>query len=368
MTETFKLPSNATKKVILDKYNELLDAFRAKAKALELAHKQQGEAARHADRVALADAGDVTVLGAVERVDAFRSEISSALSELRLNLGTEAERLVTLRRAVTLQEARLEELHEIEAAADAMQQLSALYDERRSELEAASAARLKAMTVEFDEKKATLSAALTKAREEASAENTQRKAAQKADDADRKQAREREEAEYIYARDRARRLDQDAFDEKRVLQEKALADKVAKVSAELLTREAELNEREAATGKLEQQVAGFDKAVEREVKAATSQLKKQLEDDFAHRSEVAALERGWEVKLLQQTIAHLEASLETAAAKEVALREELTAAQTRVNAIATAAIDGAASQSAFRSVNKIALEQARRPEGTSDKG
>jgi len=56
-------------------------------------------------------------------------------------------------------------------------------------------------------------------------------------------------------------------------------------------------------------------------------------------------------------------SIESQDQKTEQLRLELEAARKQVNQVATKAIEGASVSKAFHSVNEIALEQARRPDG-----
>lgn len=107
----------------------------------------------------------------------------------------------------------------------------------------------------------------------------------------------------------------------------------------------------------------FPKTLEKEVAVARKEAAAEVEKELGGQAHVTTVERDWEKKMLGEKITHLEGVVEFREKEIEQLKGELNTAQQRVQQIADKAVEGASLSQAYRSVNKIALEQARKPEG-----
>jgi uncharacterized coiled-coil protein SlyX len=381
----FRLNANAKKQDIIDQYKRLLDAHTKAVKEGAEARKQLTEMERRMEEQVADLASEATVSSVVENLGKMRGQLGATLNDLTDQMSAQAEKLEGLGRAVAVQEARLKDLYDLEAAADALQKLTAAYEERKTEAEAQYEALMDELNsklearkteaeaeledrqaevhAELEEKQANLETAIEEQRAKWLEEKSRAKRESDEYKAETAKTREREEAEYVYSRDRARKLEQDEHDERRNALEKELVVLKEKAEQELAAREAAVAGREKRMGELEAKVEAFPKQLEQEIARVRKETAKELSDKAAHDAEIVDVERSWEKKNLEQRIAHLEQVVAERDKKIEHLGQELAAASAQVNEVAKKAIEGASLNRAFHSVNEIALEQARKPEG-----
>jgi len=343
MKSETKVSLAMTKKEIIEEYKRLLEAFNEEAAARKEADNRLSELEKEQEHEAL-DAGlEMTVDSILEGASRLRSLMGSTLNELGDKMTEQAERLETLNRAVKLQESRLKDLHEIEYAADTMGKLAAAYSQKTEELERA-----------FNTRKAGLEQEMEEAH-----------ARWKTEEEEIAKRREKEQAEYEYARDRTRRLDEDAYEEKRVAMEKELHSLREEAEKEIAEREAAIQLKEEEFQRMAAEIEGFSERLEAAVSRAREEATAELRKEMEHRASLTGVEREWERKSMEQTIAHLQEVNGSLEGKIQGLTAELVEARKQVNVIAEKAIEGASIAKAFESVNQIALEQARKPEKPS---
>lgn len=361
MKDPFKLQAGASKKELIDRYNELLAAYEQKVAEAKDSERARSGGARHEDRAALSAAKEATVRGVIDTLGQLRSQLGDTLNDLTARMSSQAERLEQLGRAIALSEQRLTELHDIEAAADTLEKLTTAYAERKQAAEAEFAARVSEMETTFAERQAALEKEIQVARAAAKDEQDRARREEAEVRAAQKKERAREETEYVYERDRARKLEEHAYQEKVAAQEKELRERREAAEKDLTAREAAVAAHEAELDELRQQVAAFPKSLEKAVADARKDAAQEVARDADQKAKLIAVERDWEKKVAAQKIAHLEETIADQRQKVEALRDEVAKAQVQVHDIAEKAIEGASHSAAFRSVNEIALEQARRP-------
>ncbi len=153
--------------------------------------------------------------------------------------------------------------------------------------------------------------------------------------------REREEAEFRYNKERGQRLEEAEHVDRKAALEKELRQLKEEQGRELGEREAALRTREQELERMAAEVAAFPERLERAVQKAKEEARAEAIKETEHQAALAQLERDWERKSLEQTIAHLE---EVKGALEKKLAEqatELREARKQVNAIAEKAVEGA---------------------------
>ncbi|MCU0664161.1 MAG: hypothetical protein MUC50_17765 [Myxococcota bacterium] len=374
MATTRPTRSKATAKdELIDQYQSLLDEHGTKVRELEAAKKKLTELEKKVQAEALDTAEQATVSSVISSLGKLRGQIGATLNDINDQMTSLAAELESYRRAAATQKARIEELYKIEVVADTLSKLVGSYEERRAEEESSFSERMAQMEAELEsrrttqekdlaEKKESLERAIAEQRTAWTVERDREKSATQEEKANKEKTRAREEAEYLYTRDRERKLEQDSYDENKKLAERELAEKMHAAEQSFTAREAALKERETRAGDLEKQVADLQARLSRECEAAAKSARQQAETAATQAAKLVDVERQWEKKVFEQRITHLEKSLEDKDKANIGLSAELSNAQAQVNDVAKRAIEGAALNKAYESVNRIALEQARSPE------
>ncbi len=357
MSDMFKISPADTKKVLIAKYEGLLGAYKRKAEELEAAQeeltrsqeRERTSAARTAQR-AVAEPESFSL-------DRTRDRLVGALDEVESSLQERAQQVRELDAAIAFKQSQLQELEDIDVAVDSLVKVMALYEERRDE-QAEIIARMRA---DFEDEH--------RERMSATREEFDTLRAQIDDERARTQReREREEAEYVYQRDRRRARDEDALQEQRDRERRDLEETSRTRLEALTTREAAVATAERELEDLRARAADADDQLERAVERSRQSALDEARREHEAQVRVLRLEGEWELKLARQQIEHLERGLEQRDAKLAEQRAQLDAASLRVQAIAERAVEGASLNQAFRSVNDIALEQARRPDPSTPRG
>jgi chromosome segregation ATPase len=374
MSAEFKVNQTMSKKELIDEYNRLLDAYKEKVAEVKEAARRRTETEKQSQTAALHVAREASVQSVVDSVGQLRGLMGKTLNDLTEKMSAAAERLDQLSKAIGLQEARLKELHDIEVAADTFRKLMDVYDQRRNEVEAMFSARTAEMEKAHAARKQAQEEESSARKELLAAEIDQTKAAWKQDQeavkkalaeekAQLKKEREREEAEYVYERDRARKIEEHQYLEKKTALEKQLKETKESTLKDLTERESAVAARETELDELNVRVEKFPATLQKEIEAAKKELKAVMDKEAQHQAALAAMERDWERKMHEQNVQRMEEILAGKEKQIAELQAQLTAALKNVQSIADKAVEGASHSRAFQSVNQIALEQARRPDG-----
>ena len=371
MTEEFRISTAMTKAELIEQHQRLLDAFQAKAKESEEARRKRAEAERQLESQAVRVAREATVAGVIEQLGALRGLLGKTLNDLTDKMTAQAERLESLNRAIQLQETRLKELHDIEAAADSLAALATAYEERRATTEADLSARVVALEEEqrvkerafeeqFTGRKLSLELEVQEARKRWEEERIAAEREQAEYQANLHKIRQREEAEYLYSRDRNRRIEEHQYQEKVAALGREFEERSAARDRALAERETAVAAREAELAELNRQVAEFPKTLERELERVRKEASTATAKDAQQRAELQSVQFQWEKRMLEERIAHLQEGVQSREEKLAELKTELGQALKQVQQIAEKTVEGASLTKAFQTVNQIALEQARR--------
>lgn len=360
-----KVSPNMTKKEIIEKYNLLLAEFEKEAAARKESADRLTALEKKKDREALDTGLQTTVDSALEGVGRLRALVGTTLNNLGDQMAEQAEKLMQLNQAITLQTARLKELHDIEYAADTISKLSAFYAEEKTKMEMEYAVRISDLEESyakrseesvklFNDQQAELKQAIT-------AERSQ----WKIEEEETIKNRERERAEYEYDRDRTRRLEEDEYTEKQATFEKELRLRQEEAEREIAIKEAAIRAKEEEFQRISSEVEEFPVRLEAAIlqaqKTAVAEVQKEMEQAAA----LVEVERNWERKSQEQTIKHLQDVNKSLEKKIQDLSTELRAAHRQINAIAEKAVEGTSISKAFASMNQIAREQAATQEKSS---
>lgn len=342
MTYQGRIKDTMTKKELIEEYNRLLDLFNQEVAARREDQSRAGQIERKQDRDAL-DAGlSATVDSVLEGAGRLRALVGTTLNDLADRMTGQAEKIERLNRAVALQEAKLKELHQIEHAADTMAKLASAYAEERARVESEFASRSRELEETHVRKAEELERAHAERQARLEREMAEHRAHWEQEREETTREREREEAEFQYNKERRRRLEEAEHADRKATLEKELRQLKEEQGRELGEREAALRVREQELERMAAEVAAFPKRLERAVQEAREEARAQAIKETEHQAALAQLERNWERKSLEQTIAHLEEANRALEKKLTEQATELREARKQVNAIAEKAVEGAA--------------------------
>ena len=329
---------------------------------VEQAKEQLTEAEKRVDDEALVIAEEASVSGVVDALSSLRHVVNTSFIDLSEKLTSQTQRLQAIDRAIELKESRLEELHDIDVAADGLAKLTRLYEERRAEAEAHFIARTAQMRAELTEERASLQVEIAQIRRQWETDRAEAKAQRQREAEHLVREREREQADYLYERDMTRKREEDDHAQRRATQERELAQERERVERDLAEREARIDEREQELRRLTERAASFPEEIEAIASRVEEETTEAVEREYEAKLQLARKEQEWEARMLTQSIGHLRETIEDLQAKIEEQKREISASGARVQHIAERAVEGASMSRAYSSLNDLAMEQARRPE------
>ncbi|MBN1423623.1 hypothetical protein JXA88_03615 [Candidatus Fermentibacteria bacterium] len=363
-----KVSLRSTKQELLEAYQEVLS--RQQEDEPTPRKKAEAEVKRREEIVASARA--TTVSGIVDSIGRLKLDVSTVLNDLSQKLMAQTERLEEIENAIAAETSRLSRLHDIDIAADTLEDLLRRHNEAETDF-----------TLRIDQRRAEVEEALTTAKAEfeewvaATREQLEEEMATTREAWERerqlheqdmkernerlKREREREAEEYAYGLKLNRQRADNEHAARLAAQEKELAAAREAHQREYADREASLERREAELADLRAQVESFPKQLDKAVTEARAFVKKEAEKEAKTAWDLREREILGEREVARLRIESLEAKVKEQAARVTELNRALDAASTKVQEIAVKAIEGAEGRKALSAVNEIALEQAKRP-------
>lgn len=329
MEEIVKPTMTNTKKEILEAYEELLNA------KLETETKQPKELEAQKEKSeTIKAATGFTPESVVKGLGSIKLDIANSIDKIEEGLLQEFQKLEKLQKALQYETENLEELYGIRANADAL-----------AVLITANKIKKEAFDTEMAQKKKTFDEDIISQQLVWEKEQKERKEQWKEEDEVRKKSLKREEEEYQYNLSSTRKKEEDAYQNQKETQERVLAETKAQVEKELNEREKTLAEREQEFEELKSKVAEFPILLNKEIEQAKHLLSEQLVTQFKFEKELFEKETVGENRLLQQTIASLEAKIKEQEQLITSLNKKTDTASEQVQSIAMKALESA---SAYR--------------------
>jgi hypothetical protein len=284
----------------------------------------------------------VTVDNVVQKISGLGLEVSRALAGISEKLSQEVELLASVREAVALERKELQQLHKIDVAATALDQLVQDYAREKQKLESEIAIQRSV----WEEEAAQV------ARERKEQEEGQ------------KRLRQREIEDYEYKKNLDRKKAQDKYEEELRLRDKKNQEQQEALEKDWQRREAAIKEREAEMAHLMKETAEFPARLLKETETAALQGRKDAEARLEQQIIGLKKDAETETRLAQLQVKTLEDALARNATQIAALEKQLADAKQQVQDIAVKAIEGASGARALSHINQIAMEQAKnRPQG-----
>jgi len=287
-------------------------------------------------------AENISVEAVVQRISGLGLEVAKALAGVSEQLTDEVRRLATVREAVALEKNALEQLHKMDIAATALDQMVQDYAREKQRLEVAITAQREIWVQER--------------------EGTERE--RKEQDENLRKQRQREFEDYEYKKTQERKKAQDKYEEEMRLLEKKNQERQEALEKSWQQREATLKEREAELAQLRKEVDELPARLQKEAQAAALQARRETEAKLEQQLLVLKKDAEAEKRLAELQVKTLEETLTRQTAQMAALEKQLVEAKQQVQDIAVKAIEGASGAKALSHINQIAMEQAKnRPQG-----
>jgi len=285
----------------------------------------------------------LSVEGVVQKLSGLGLEVSKSLADLADNLTTEVNRLGTAREAVEIEQKELEQLHKIDVAATALDQMVQDYSRQKEQLDAEIAAQRAA----WEEEKAQ-GERDSKEQEEAL-----------------KKQRQREIDEYEYRKTLERKKAQDKYDEEARQLENKNREKQEALEKSWREREAALKVQEQELVRLRKEAEEFPARLKQESERAAAEARRVAQQEFDQQLTLLKKDGEAEKRVAELRIKTLEETLSRQTAQMDSLGKQLDEAKRQVQEIAVKAIEGASGARALAHINEIAMEQAkhRAPQG-----
>ena len=273
----------------------------------------------------------------VQKISGLGLEVSRALADVSEKLTEEVQQLASVREAVTLERKELEQLHKIDVAATALDQLVQDYGREKNRLEGEIAAQRAAWEEE--------SARVERERKE--------------QEDGLKKARQREIEDYEYRKNLERKKAQDKYEEELRVREKKNQEQQEALEKSWQMREAALKGREEELVGLKRDADELPARLQKETEAAALRARQETEARLEQQILVLKKDAESEKRLAELRVKTLEETLARNAAHIAALEKQLADAKQQVQDIAVKAIEGASGAKALSHINQIAMEQAK---------
>lgn len=344
-----RLSTKSTKEEMLKAYNDLANRYQEKSEAVS---ERQVEAKKTSDAAVVEKASKYTVESIIKGLAELNIYVGKALNDLSRELTSEAGKLSEIREAIATETTHLEELHDIQLAADTLALLIKEHAEKKAAFEA-----------ERESDESELSFQMAEKRAEWKKEQEAYAAVLKENEARLKKEREREKEEYEYNLTLARKKEKDNYEAARAAQMKALEEERAKQEQELSAREATVRTQEAELSELRAKVAAFPAELAASVERAEKEATAKTESRTKLEAQLLAKEVEGDRRVAQMKAGALEEVVAKQAAQIEALTKKLDEANAKVEEIAVKAIEGASNARALSTINEIAMEQAKNLSG-----
>jgi hypothetical protein len=299
---------------------ELLPTLQSAATEPE---EKQAAMKKSADRARVERAMTYTMDRVTREIGDLQLSIGRTLNDLLQQLGQETAKLVEIRLAIDTENARLKELHDIDAAMVSLKTILEVAAERRAALEAEFSVREAELQADMERKQKEM------ARDQADYE------------AKTKMARDREEEEYAYKLSLKRRKEADEYAAQQAALQKGLQEQRAKADQDIAERQRALSAREAEFKETQTRVEQFPQELAAATRQAEQAARSEAQKQAALDARLVKMETTAEKNVTALKIEGLEDLVKRQAVQLETLTKQLAAAQTQVQAMAVKAIEGA---------------------------
>jgi len=338
-----------TKADIKEEY-EIMKSKLEEMQAGAPADRKAEEMARIEERETVERASSYSIEHIVKSLADLNLFIGKALNELTEKLAAEARKLSDLQKAIDVEAHHLEELRSIKVASDTLSLLVEEYESKK-----------KTLREEFERDEENLRRTVEEGHSNWKKEQEEHELLVKERNQKIEKERAREKEEYDYSLNLQRKKDKDAYEQKKMLLERELAETKKAQEADFARREGALAGKESELEELRRKAETFPSAMEDAVKKASDEARRTAEKKAEIEAKLQAKEVEGERNLHNLEIKNLKETVKKQEQEIASLTAQLSEANKQVMAIATHAIEGASGARTLTTVQEIAMEQAKVP-------
>lgn len=285
----------STKVELMKAYKAMLNKYEENVKG-----KRLQQAKTDVNTQLVEKAGQYTIGVILQQFEGTKLDMSHAFDAFAQKITAEAKKFEELQQAIQIQQNRLKEIYDIEAAAISLEDLIKAQEIKKESFEA-----------EYEELKIT---------------------------------RKREQEEYQYTLNQQHKKDE-------VLRQEQ--------EGVLKKREEEFMKREQEFQEFRKKVELFPKELLQAVEQAKKETAELIQKEMEMRSALVAKETAGEKKVFETRINFMEDLISKQSSEIVSIKKELEQSARQVQSIAEKAIEGSSGKQTLKAVSDIAMQQAR---------
>lgn len=331
------ISSKNNKNEILDAYNKLL----AEVQNLNDAKREQKQERQKAVEI-VSNASEVNKQDVIRKIADLKITLTDTFDDISTKIIAQRDRLAELQTAITLEEQKLENIHEIKANADSLEALILAQNRAKEEFETDMLQKKQNFEKEQIEQK------LLWDKEKSDYEAMRKEQEQMA-----KKERERKLAEYEYEFKLQQQKDQDIYEMKKAALERELTEYKRGVELELNARDLALKTQENELVELRKAKEVFDEEMKQKLADAVQNTTTSIEMQNQYEKNLLAKETEGQISLLKQTIATLEDKLKEKQNLINELAKQTQTAQLQAQELAKKVIESNSTKIAASADNKI---------------
>ncbi len=328
-----KVTSKNTKNQILEAYEELLQQQAQREEEPKKVQEQQKKTEL------VNKAKELSHQSIVKGINELKISAASSLDSLGEQFAAEYGKFEELQKAIEAEKDNLKDLYELTVNTDSLSTMLLLQKQQKEDFEQEMQESKAQWEGYVQTEKDKFEEEISKKRLQWKKEQEEREAKQKEAADELKKMRIRDEEEYGYNLKIARKKEEDAYEDKRLHQEKELNDQKMAFENMIAERQSKLKEAEAELEQLRIQSRNFPEKLDKAVSEAIAQTKQQLTNTFKFETELKAKEVEGELKLKEQTISTLNAKIKEMEKSLETLSKKTATAESSVKDIAMRAIE-----------------------------
>lgn len=317
---------------LLARFNKLLDD--KKKQDAHVSTKEE-DAARSKEREVVDSASAYTVESIVKGLADLQLLLGNSVDTLIERLTAEVTKLDELRRAIDVESSHARFVGDIKVAADALHLLTLEHKEA-----------VRAFDEQTSQKRESIQQEIEKTRTQWAREQTEQETARKEQEERTGKERARAEADFLYEVERKKKVEQDAFTEKKRKLERDISEATQAKEKAWGEREKALDEKKAEFEGFLAKIQTQPQELEDAVKKAREEAIKDAYGDAKVRADLLEKEVEANRKVSQLQIQSLEETIAKQRAQLESLGAQLQAAQKEGQGLALRAIEGAAARAA----------------------
>ncbi len=306
MAQKQEITARSTKTDLFNAYQEMREKVEG-AEKNQLPLPQQAEIKKEEENI-LEKTANLLPQNLDDDISALNKKMQGTLNGLRDKLVSESEKLTELRKAIEIETRRLEEVHNIKLANDALQTLIADYELKRKEMEKFRAETESSLNDEMEQKKRNW---------------------------------EREQEEYEYNLKLERKKEEDGYELEKNKKKAARQDEIDKKEAALSEKEEILNGREEDIENMRIQIDEFPAKLAETIEKAKEEQRAILQKDFDVQKQLSEEKCNSAKNILETKLENLQEIMKNQNIEIASLKKSLYEANQKAQSLATTIVENA---------------------------